>query len=259
MTGQGRLPALDGLVAVVTGAAGTVGAGIAGEFARAGAQVVVHHHTGAERARNVVERITGEGGTAWAVAADLTDETACERLMDAAAARFGRVDALVNNAGVQPVQELASMTAADWRAVVDTNLISAFCCTKAAVQVMRRAGTGGTVTHVASIEGSSPAPGHAHYAASKAALIQHARAAAVEYGPSGIRVNTVSPGLISRPGIEEAWPEGVERYRAAAPLGRIGSPADIGRACVFLASTMADWVTGHDLVVDGGVTARSPW
>ncbi|MET8680308.1 SDR family oxidoreductase [Streptomyces sp. NPDC004647] len=266
MTGPGpqsQLPGLDGLVAVVTGAGGTVGAGIAEEFARAGARVVAHHRTSAERARELVARIAEQGGEAWAVAADLTDEAGCARLMEAAQSRFGRVDALVNNAGVQPVRDLPSMTAADWRAVVDTNLTSAFSCTQAAAGAMRREGAGGggggTITHIASIEGSAPAPGHAHYAASKAALIMHARAAALEYGPYGIRVNTVSPGLIHRPDIEEEWPEGVERYRNAAPLGRLCRPADIGRACVFLASPMAECVTGHDLVVDAGVTARPTW
>ncbi|MGP3998957.1 SDR family NAD(P)-dependent oxidoreductase [Streptomyces sp. 8N706] len=259
MSGRSQLPDLQGLVAVVTGAGGTVGGGIAWEFACAGAGVIAHYRTSAERVHRLVDRITGQGGAARAVAADLAGEADCTRLMEEALSHFGRVDALVNNAGIQPVQDLASMTADDWRAVVDTNLTSAFSCTQAAVGMMRRAGTAGTVTHIASIEGSSPAPGHAHYAASKAALIQHARAAALEYGPYGIRVNTVSPGLVHRPGIEEEWPEGVERYRGAAPLGRLGRPADIGRACVFLASSMAAWVTGHDLVVDGGVMARPTW
>ena len=87
----------------------------------------------------------------------------------------------------------------------------------------------------------------------------HARAAALEYGPRGIRVNTVSPGLIARPGIASEWPEGVAKWEEAAPLTRMGTPQDIGNACVFLASDLASWITGHDLVVDGGVTARPTW
>ncbi|MGK5629627.1 SDR family NAD(P)-dependent oxidoreductase [Streptomyces sp. URMC 123] len=253
------LPDLTGLVAVVTGASGTLGHGIAEQFAEAGCRVVVHHRGSADRARDLAAAITRRGGAAHAVAADLTEESGGDELITAALDRFGRVDALVNNAGTQPVQALAAMSAADWRAVVDTNLTSAFLCTRAAARAMCRAGTGGTITHIASIEGSAPAPGHAHYAASKAALIMHARAAALEYGPHGIRVNTVSPGLIHRPGLEEDWPEGVARYRGAAPLGRLGTPADVGRACVFLASPMAEWISGHDLVVDGGVMARPTW
>jgi 3-oxoacyl-[acyl-carrier protein] reductase len=148
------------------------------------------------------------------------------------------------------------MTAVQWRAVVDTNLTGVFACTQAAAEVM---GPGGSVTHIASIEASHPAPGHAHYSASKAAVVMHARSAALEYGPHGIRVNTVSPGLIDRDGLAEAWPEGVERWVRKAPLGRLGRPEDVADACVFLASPLASWVTGHDLVVDGGVSARPTW
>ncbi len=104
-----------------------------------------------------------------------------------------------------------------------------------------------------------PAPGHAHYAAAKSAVVMHARAAAQEYGPDGIRVNTVSPGLIERDGLAEAWPEGVRRCREASAVGRLGRPEDVGDACVFLASPLASWITGHDLVVDGGATARPTW
>ncbi len=151
------------------------------------------------------------------------------------------------------------MSAAQWRAVVDTNLSSVFACTQAAAEVMRGQGEGGSVTHIASVEASRPGPLHAHYSASKAAAVMHARSAALEYGPFGIRVNTVSPGLIDREGLAEAWPEGVGRWRAAAPLGRLGRPEDVADACVFLASGLASWVTGHDLVVDGGVSARPAW
>ncbi|MDH4309304.1 MAG: SDR family oxidoreductase, partial [Acidimicrobiia bacterium] len=97
------------------------------------------------------------------------------------------------------------------------------------------------------------------YATSKAALLMHARAAALAYGKDGIRVNSVSPGLIGRPGIETQWPEGVARWKAAAPLGRLGTPEDIGDACVFLCSDLARWITGVDLVVDGGVLTNPTW
>jgi 3-oxoacyl-[acyl-carrier protein] reductase len=166
------------------------------------------------------------------------------------------LDAVVNSVGVQPVQELSDMTDAQWRAVVDVNLTSAFSCTQAAVEVLPE---GGSVTHVASVEGVQPAAGHAHYSASKAALIMYARSAALEYGPRGIRVNTVSPGLIDRPGLADDWPDGVERWARAVPMGRLGRPDDVGDACVFLASPMASWITGTNLVVDGGITARPTW
>ncbi|MEW2396638.1 SDR family NAD(P)-dependent oxidoreductase [Streptomyces sp. NPDC046862] len=257
MSGGGLLA---GQVALVTGAGGGIGRGIAQRFADEGAAVALHHRT--RGVDDLVERVRGAGGRAIALRAELTDEDACARLVrDAAEWGGGRLTALVNNAGVQPVRALPGMTVADWRAVVDANLASVFACTQAAVEVMRADGDGGggSVTHIASIEAGRPAPLHAHYCAAKAAVVMHARSAALEYGPYGIRVNTVSPGLIDREGLEEDWPEGVRRWRQAVPVGRMGRPEDVGDACVFLASSMASWVSGHDLVVDGGVSARPTW
>ncbi|MGV9242124.1 SDR family NAD(P)-dependent oxidoreductase [Streptomyces sp. NPDC003710] len=270
------MPAVSGLlagqVALVTGAGGGIGRGIALRFAEEGAAVALHCRTSVEAAREVAARIRGMGGRAVVLRADLTDEDAARCLVrEAAEWGEGRLTALVNNAGVQPTRELAGMTAAEWRAVVDANLSSVFVCTQAAAEVMRETG-GGSVTHIASIEATHPAPQHAHYCASKAAVVMHARSAALEYGPHGIRVNTVSPGLIDFPralgsagaggtpiGLAEAWPEGVRRWQRAVPTGRLGRPEDVGDACVFLACPLASWITGHDLVVDGGVSARPTW
>ncbi|MFC3573344.1 SDR family NAD(P)-dependent oxidoreductase [Streptomyces yaanensis] len=250
---------LTGQVALVTGAGGGIGRGIALRFAEEGAAVAVHCRTSVAAAHDVAARIRDTGGRAVVLRADLTAEDECRRLVgEAAEWGGGRLTALVNNAGVQPVRELGGMTAAEWRAVVDANLSSVFACTQAAAEVMREAG-GGSVTHIASIEAAHPAPAHAHYCASKAAVVMHARSAALEYGPYGIRVNSVSPGLIEREGLAEAWPDGVSRWQRAVPTGRLGRPEDVGDACVFLASPLASWITGHDLVVDGGVSARPTW
>ncbi|CAM5465381.1 glucose 1-dehydrogenase [Streptomyces pilosus] len=249
---------LDGQAALITGAGGGIGRGIARRFAEEGAAVALHCRTALDSARDTAGRIREAGGAAVVLRGDLTDEDACHRVVAEAAERFGgRLTAVVNNAGIQPVRHLPATTAAEWRAVVDTNLTGVFACTRAAAELMRD--TGGTVTHIASVEAHHPPPGHAHYAASKAAVVAHARAAAQEYGPWGVRVNTVSPGLIDREGLADAWPEGVRRWREASAVGRLGRPEDIGDACVFLASRLASWVTGHDLVVDGGVTARPTW
>ena len=118
---------------------------------------------------------------------------------------------------------------------------------------------GGAVVNVASVEAHQPAIGHGHYAVSKAGLIMLTRAAALEYGPDGIRVNSVSPGLIDDGTLAERWPDGVERWLAAAPLRRIGTPGDVADAVTFLVSPMARWVTGADLVVDGGILAVPTW
>ncbi|MGQ4382268.1 SDR family NAD(P)-dependent oxidoreductase [Streptomyces sp. SAS_270] len=257
MTAPGPLPALlAGQVALVTGAAGGIGRGIALRLARAGAAVAVHART--SDPGEVVDAVRESGGAAVALRGDLRGEEDCRRVVREAAEWGGTLTSLVNNAGVQPVQQLPGMSLADWRAVVDTNLSSVFACTQAAAEIMRETG-GGTITHIASIEAGHPAPLHAHYSASKAAVVMHARAAALEYGPHGIRVNTVSPGLVDREGLAEAWPDGVRRWQQAAPTGRLGRPEDIGDACVFLASPMASWITGHDLVVDGGVSTRPTW
>ncbi|MFK0107964.1 SDR family NAD(P)-dependent oxidoreductase [Streptomyces sp. NPDC091217] len=248
---------LDGQTALVTGASGGIGRAIARRLAEEGAAVALHCRTAVAAAHETAAAI---GDRATVVQGDLSDERTCHRVVrEAAAWGGGRLTALVNNAAVQPVQPLPGMTAADWRMVVDTNLTSVFACTQAAAELMRTQPDGGTITHIASIEATHPAPGHAHYSASKAAVVMHARAAALEFGPSGIRVNTVSPGLIDREGLEEAWPEGVRRWQEAVPTGRLGSPEDVANAVVFLASPLASWITGHNLVVDGGVSARPTW
>ncbi|MER6460259.1 SDR family oxidoreductase [Streptomyces sp. NPDC048409] len=248
---------LDGQTALVTGASGGIGRAIALRLAEQGAAVAVHCRTALAAAREVASAI---GDRAVVVQGDLADEETCHRIVQEAADRFGgRLTALVNNAAVQPVQPLPGMTAADWRAVVDTDLGSVFACTQAAADIMRAQPGGGTITHIASIEASHPAVGHAHYSAAKAAVVMHARSAALEYGRLGIRVNTVSPGLIDREGLADAWPEGVRRWQEAVPTGRLGRPEDVADAVVFLASPLASWITGHDLVVDGGVSARPTW
>ncbi|MFJ4847158.1 SDR family NAD(P)-dependent oxidoreductase [Streptomyces sp. NPDC088733] len=249
---------LTGQVALVTGAGGGIGTGVARGLADAGAAVVLHARHRTDAVRKLAAEIAAAGGRAHTASADLTRPDAPRKLVAAAAGWGGRLDAVVHCAGVQPVRELAGMDDAAWRKVVDVNLHAAFGVVQAAAAHMS-ARDGGSITAIASVEGSRPAHGHAHYSAAKAALIMFARAAAGEYGPAGIRVNTVSPGLVDRPGLADDWPDGVRRWTAAAPLGRLGTPTDIGAACVFLASPAASWITGHDLVVDGGVGTRPGW
>ncbi|MEX2627802.1 MAG: SDR family oxidoreductase [Ilumatobacteraceae bacterium] len=243
---------LTGTVIVVTGAGGGIGAGIAQRCSAAGAAVVAH-------TRTTPIDPSGFVGPVATVEADLTSDDGPATVLAAAVDRFGRVDGLVNNAGIQPVAALDVMHDDEVRAVLDANVIAVHRLTRAVAGHLVERRAPGSIVHVASIEGRQPAPGHVHYAAAKAAVIMHARAAASEYGRSGIRVNSVSPGLIDRPGLQDDWPDGVARWHASVPLARLGRPTDVGDACVFLLSPMARWITGADLVVDGGVLTRPTW
>lgn len=242
-------------VAVISGSGSGLGTGIARRFAEAGASVVVHYHTSASGARALVREIEAGGGKAVAVGGDLTQGADAERLMGEALGAFGRVDVLVNNAGLYPDSELLKMSEADWDSVLAANLRSVFLCTQAAARQMIARGDGGAIVNVASIEGANPQTGHSHYGAAKAAVIAHTRAAAQELAPHCIRVNAVSPGLIWAEGIEQSWPDGVRRWHDRAPLERMGMPEDVADACLFLASPGARWITGANLLVDGGVSA----
>lgn len=252
----GDLLDLSGRSVLVTGAGRGIGAAIARRFAEAGAAVVVSFRTSAEGAAAVVRQIDDAGGTAVALQADVTRRAEVERLVAGTIAVHGGLDVLVNNAGIYPVSALLEMPDEEWSAVVDANLKSVHLCTREAAARMIQLGDGGVIVNIASIEGHRPAPMHAHYAAAKAGVIMHTRSAAQELGLHGIRVNAVSPGLIHAPGIEDAWPEGVERWLQAAPLGRMGRPVEVADACLFLASPAAAWITGAVLPVDGGVLAR---
>lgn len=254
-----HIPDLDSLldfqgrVVMVTGGSGGLGQGIAQRFAQAGAQVVVQYHANRDDALSVVRRIEAAGGQALAVLADLTQEGPVSSLVEQAVARYGRIDALINNAGIYPQAPLVDMPLAQWDAVINANLRSAFLCTQAVARQMIRQGEGGAIVNITSIEAENPAPQHSHYSASKAGVFMMTRAAAAELGRFNIRVNAVAPGLIWREGLEQSWAEGVARYLAAAPLGRLGRPEDVADACLFLASAGARWITGASLTVDGGV------
>ncbi|MXW88314.1 MAG: SDR family oxidoreductase [Acidimicrobiaceae bacterium] len=239
---------------VLTGAGGGIGGGIARRLIAAGATVVAH-----TRSSPVDGLVDAGGEPVAAVTADLAEPGAAERVVQAALDAGGRIDGLVNNAGIQPVVHFTEMSDDEWTEMIDTNLTAVHRLTRVAATAMQAQGTGGSIVHISSIEGRQPTDFHGHYATAKAGLLMHARAAAGAYGPHGIRVNSVSPGLIDRPGLADDWPEGVARWQAAVPLGRMGTPEDIGDACVFLCSDLSRWITGADLVVDGGVLTRPTW
>jgi 3-oxoacyl-[acyl-carrier protein] reductase len=242
----------SGKVVLVTGAGAGIGRDIALRFAQAGACVALHYRDSELGATEAAAEIARHGGRAEIVRADLRFAAAAEMIADHTMNTLGALDILINNAGAYPVTPLLQLKPDEWRDVLSANLDSVHFCTQAAAHIMRQRG-GGAIVNIASIEALNPAPGHAHYDAAKSAVLMYTRCAARELGPDGIRVNAVSPGLIWKDGIEEAWPEGVEAYRNAAPLGRLGQTKDVADSCLFLASPAAGWITGANLVVDGGV------
>lgn len=244
---------LSGKVAVVTGASRGIGRAIASRFAAAGAAVVVHYREREAEAHGLATILEENGTRVVAIGADLREPDQVERLFRDAANELGEVDVLVNNAGTYPLARLVDATPEDWKTVVETNLLSVHLATQAAARRITARGAPGAVVNVASIEGLRPAPEHSHYVAAKSGVLAYTRSAALELGPHGIRVNAVSPGLIWREGIEEAWPEGVASFRSRAPLGRLGRPEEVAEACLFLSSARASFITGANLVVDGGV------
>jgi NAD(P)-dependent dehydrogenase (short-subunit alcohol dehydrogenase family) len=250
---------LRGCVALITGASGGIGQVIARRLSAAGARIAVHYHRNAASARTVVEAIETSGGTAVAVGADIASEASCAGMFATVAASLGPVGILVNNAADQGVVGLAEMPLTTWQAMMATNLDGMFLCTRLAASAMIGRGASGAIVNVVSIEGHSPAAGHGHYATSKAGQLMFTRAAALEYGRNSIRVNSVSPGLIDRPGLKEDWPPGVARWTSVVPLSRLGQPEDVADAVLFLASPAARWITGADLLVDGGISTRPTW
>jgi NAD(P)-dependent dehydrogenase (short-subunit alcohol dehydrogenase family) len=247
---------LTGSVALVTGASAGIGAGIARRLAEAGAAVAIHYRGGRAAADELAAGIRDAGATAIAVHAELTDQTSVESAIGAISRDLSPVDILVNNAARQTHSTIHDMPAEEWQGMMAANLDSAFHATKAVTDAMIARGAGGSIVNIASIEGLYPALTHPHYATTKAGLLMFTRASALEFGRHGIRVNAVSPGVIHREGIEENWPDGVRRWMEAVPLGRMGTDDDVANAVLFLAAPASAFITGANLVVDGGISAR---
>lgn len=265
MAGNDRPPefsdllSLEGQRVLVTGGSGNIGRGIALRLAQAGADVVVHYHEDIDGADETLAAAKNTGRKATSVQADLEnagDVAAMFRQLDDNGTPVTRV---VNNAGTYPVQPFHETSGAEWRRVVSANLDSAANVSREAIRRWCDNDIKGVIVNVASIEATDPAMGHSHYAASKAGLLMLARSLALEYGRRGIRVNSVSPGLIAREGIGQNWPEGVASWREHAPLARMGYPADVADAVLFLLAAASRWISGVNLVVDGGMSCVSRW
>lgn len=238
---------LDGRSVLVTGGTRGIGRGIAECFLAAGATVTVCGR------RDPDEPPEAGGRTAGFVPADVRDPDAVDRLVGTVAEGAGRLDVLVNNAGGSPHVPAAEASAGFHEAIIDLNLVAPLVCATRANQIMQGQEGGGTILNIASVSGTRPSPGTASYGAAKAGLINLTRTLAVEWAPD-VRVNAVTPGLIRTAESEEHYggPGGMAEVAATVPAGRMGTPADVGRACVFLASDGAAYASGANLVLHGG-------
>ena len=242
---------LSGRIALVTGASQGIGRACALKFAAAGAAVAVAARN-QEKLNELVQQITAAGGAAAAFALDVAEDDQIKSVFKAALAHFGKIDILVNNAGITRDQLIMRMKRADWDAVLNTNLTSAYLCTQQVIGSMLKQ-RWGRIINITSVFGQMGQAGQANYASSKAGLIGLTMAIAREVGSRNITCNAVAPGFI-----ETAMTSGLsEEFKQMAlkniPLGRVGTPDDIANAVGFLASDEAAYITGHVLSVNGGM------
>jgi 3-oxoacyl-[acyl-carrier protein] reductase len=238
---------LEDKVVVITAAAGT---GIGGAAARRcleeGAQVVLSDQHHQRLAATHEELSQAHGDRVWSQPCDVTDEAQVQALIEAAAARFGRIDVLVNNAGLGGTASVLDMTDEQWSRVLDVTLTGTFRCTRAALRQMVAQGRGGAVVNNASVLGWRAQPGQAHYAAAKAGVMALTRCAALDVAPHGIRVNAVAPSLALHPFLAKVTSEALLADLARRePFGRAAEPREIANVIVFLASDYASYMTGE--------------
>jgi 3-oxoacyl-[acyl-carrier protein] reductase len=243
---------LSGKVALITGGSRGIGAAVARRFAAAGGQVAIGYQARADAAARLSADITRTGGQCVTVKGDITDADAAQRIASDTFARFGRIDILVNCAGIGPYRALGAMDAAFVRAILDANVLGTVLVTQAVLAHMTA--PGGRIINFASALAFRPIPTSSVYSASKAAVVTLTHAWSKELGPRGITVNAIAPGVIETEMTASILAERGAAVVAATPLGRIGQTDDIVGIALFLCSAEAGWITGRTIIVDGGVT-----
>lgn len=257
-----KLPSINNLVnlsgktALVTGGAQGIGFGIVYRLAEAGAKVMIADFKETESAQ-AVQKLSEKGWSAKSVKVDVSNEEDVKRALEEIVKEFGGVDILVNNAGIYPTVPVEEMTVEDFDKVIAVNLKGVFLCTKYVTEQMIKQGRGGKVINVTSIDALHPsAVGLAHYDASKHGVWGFTKNVALELAPHKIWVNAIAPGAIETPGVTGGKPlaqEIMDHFLAKIPMKKMGEPDDIGKVALFLASEMSSYMTGSQIVVDGGV------
>lgn len=240
--------------AIITGSSRGIGRAIALQLAREGYKVTVNYLHNREQALEVVQQIEAEGGEGLAVGADVSTSAGAQDLIEKTIQAFGRVDVLVNNAGINKDQLLLRITDEEWDQVIRTNLGAAFYCSRAALKYMVRKKQG-RIINISSVVGVSGNAGQAHYAAAKSGLLGFTYSIAREYGRRGITANVVAPGYIQSDMTAALSSEQTERIAEGISLGRLGTPEDVAGIVAFLASPQAGYVNGQLVRVDGGMAS----
>lgn len=244
---------LHGKTAIVTGGALGIGAACALRLAELGAKVAILD-TDARHADQTAHEIRVEGDFARRFKCDLAEVKQIEQSIKDVIEAFGRIDVVVNNAGIFPMTPALEIREEMWDRVMEVNLKGAFFCAQLAARRMVREGHGGSIVNISSVDAFHPTGRLAHYDASKGGLVMLTRSLAKELAPHGIRVNTVAPGAIATPGATGAMDDTTrDAFVSKIPLQRLGAPDDIARAVVFFASEASNYITGSTLVVDGGL------
>lgn len=241
---------------LVTGGASGLGFAIVRQFAISGANVIIADLNIAE---GIIDKIGDVEGKIITFNLDVTDAKAIANVIEAIELEVGTVDILINNASIYPVSNFLSLTENEWDQMIEIDLKSVFLCTKAVSNLMIKNNTKGSIINIGSIDALHPSNGHSHYCSAKAGVLSYTISSAYELGPYGIRVNTISPGLVDRPALKEQWADGYMRFINKSPLERVPSPEDIAYACMFLASDGAKCITGIELPVDSGVLCAPPY
>jgi NAD(P)-dependent dehydrogenase (short-subunit alcohol dehydrogenase family) len=250
----------QGHVCIVTGAGIGIGKGIAEVFLDAGCEVVIAE-VNRLRGEEAAQEFQAKYGRGLFVEVDVSKDADCKRMVEETVKAYGKVDTLVNNAGVNFVKPTLEMTVDDWDRVVNVDLRGTFLCSKYALEYMVKAGTG-SVINIASVHTRATLAGAAPYAASKGGVMQMTASMAIEFAPYGVRINALSPGLIDTviwrqiQDVAEDKQAVVQHWMDNIPLGRVGTPQEMGQVALFLASDEASYVTGANLLADGGMTSQ---